>query len=462
MAENENKRLGYLRILVCCTIMESALILESLLLGWEMSAVILLLVGVAASWLLHITEKLTPDLSIWLYFVLAMLSFFYYGMHETSIYDLAPVMIVVILLMSGTEKHIFVRLCTFTYFFTMIYALLFIVGDTVEPDSLSVTRTMLHFLLVCIADWLAKVLLQERCRMREAMDGKIAELEESNHKMENFLVNVSHELRTPINAIMGFTSVMLNQEKDISKRRDIVSVQKAGRRLFDQVEGILDYTEIDTGKIKIKHVVYMISSVVNDIVMGCQAMEDEGLPEIIFDVEPTIPARLIGDGRKIKKILKHLIDNAVKFTPQGAVLVEIFQLEREYGINLCIRVTDTGIGIRQENMKKLSSKFYQQDGGRNRSAGGLGLGLPIVYGIVAAMGGFVRIASREGEGTVVSVSIPQQVSDAAYSISVENPEKLCAACYLKPDKYQFPEVRRFYNNMISRMARGLYVSLYRA
>lgn len=462
MTEYENKRSGHLRILICYTIIESALIIESLLLGWDLTAVLLLFLGLVVSWALHITEILTPDLRLWLYFVLAMLAFFYYGMHETSIYDLAPVMIVIILLMSGTEKHIFVRLCTITYFFTMIYALLFIAGDSIEFNFLTVSRTLLHFVLVCIADQLVKSLLHERTRLKEAMDSKISELEEINHQSENFLVNVSHELRTPINAIIGFASVMLNQEKDKLKRQDILSIQKAGHRLFDQIEDILGYTEIDTGKMVINQDSYMISSVVNDIIVEKQTMAQEALPEIIFDVDPTIPARLMGDGRKIRKILKHLIDNAVKFTPQGAVFVEIFYLQREYGINLCIKVTDTGIGIRKENIKKLSRTFYQLNGERDRSAGGLGLGLPIVYGIVAAMGGFVKIESKEGEGTVISVSIPQKVLDTDYSMSVEQPEELCVVCYMDPKKFEQPEIYNFYNTMISHMAQGLNLSLHKA
>lgn len=461
MKENTNKRIGHLRVLICFTIMEAALIMESLLLGWNKSAVMLLLFGLVISWTLHFSGRLEPDLCLWLYFILTMLAFFYYGTHETSIYDLAPTIIAFILLMSGTNNRLLPRLCTVTYFFTMIYALLFIAQD-IELNSLNVTRTGLHFGLVCIADWLVKSQQQERARLQEAMDDKVAELEENNRKMENFLVNVSHELRTPINAIMGFASVILDKEKNAEKRQDVLSIQKAGHRLFDQIEDILDYTEIDMGSMKINHDDYMISSVVNDVVIGEQTREHEHSPEIIFDVDPAIPARLVGDARKIKKIIRHLIDNAVKFTAHGAVLVEISGRKKDYGINLSIKVTDTGVGIKEENIKKLSGKFYQQNGGRNRSAGGLGLGLSIVYGIVSAMGGFLRIESREGEGTCVSVSIPQRVSDESRSISVEKPDDLCIACYLKPEKYFSTKVFRFYDNMISHMAQGLNITMHRA
>ncbi len=373
----------------------------------------LIALGMIGSWVLHITEAVTPELRIWIYFTIAMLAFFFYGIHESSLFDLAPVMIIVILIMSGTEKHIFVRLCAIMYFFTMTYSILFVAGDELKFDALNITRIILHFALVLIADFVVKSMINERKKMRKSIDNKISELEEINHQTENFLVNVSHELRTPINAITGFTSLMLDQEKDESKRKNIISVQKAGRRLFDQIEGILDYAEIDMGKMELSRNEYMISTVVNDVALSEQKQISDNSPKIIYDIAPSIPKKLVGDEKKIKKILRHLIDNAVKFTPQGEVTVEISCMTKPYGINLCIKVSDTGIGIREEDIKKLSHRFYQLDGERNRNASGLGLGLPIVYGIVSLMGGFVKIESKEGVGTTVSVSIPQEVAETA-------------------------------------------------
>lgn len=412
MKENENWRLVHIRILICYTIIEAGLITEALFLGWSKAALLLVVIGIIGSWTLHITELLTPDLRLGIYFAIGMLAFFFYGVHETSFFDLAPVIIVVILIMSGTNNHIYVRLCAIVYFFTMFYAILFVTGDEVTFDALNITRTILHFVLVLIADQAVKSMIWERVKLRDSMDEKISELEEINHQTENFLVNVSHELRTPINAITGFSSVLLNQEKDESKRKNILSIQKAGRRLFDQIESILDYTEIDMGKMKLNRNTYMISSVLNDVITLTRETYKDSASEIIFKADPEIPEKLIGDEKKIKKILRHLIDNAVKFTPKGEVLVEISALKKSYGINLYIKVTDTGIGIKEEEIKNLSHRFYQLDSERNRNTSGLGLGLPICYGMVSAMGGFVKIDSNEGTGTTVSVSIPQEVAES--------------------------------------------------
>ena len=136
-------------------------------------------------------------------------------------------------------------------------------------------------------------------------------------------------------------------------------------------------------------------------------------------------------------------------------------MHKEYGINLCISVSDTGVGIDEEELDKIRERFYQSNGGRNRRTGGLGLGLPIVYGMVSAMEGFIQIKSTVGEGTTVSVSIPQKVSNEAPGMVVENREELCLACYLRAEKYEVPKVRDFYNEMISHMVQGLDIPLHR-
>lgn len=461
MYEQEKQRETNLLVLLVYTVLIIVLTVESLLLGWEMGAVILLILGAVVSWWIHITEKIPCAIRLWLYFILSMLAFFFYGIHETSMYDLAPTMILAIILYSATEQYQMVQFCVITYILTMCYDFLFVIEGTVELSVLTVTRTMLHFLLVCLSGYLVKSMLKRHSRERKIMDDKIAQLEETNRRTEDFLTNVSHELRTPINAVMGITAVMLKNEEDDDKRKDIISIQNAGHRLFRQIGDILDYTEIDTGRIKVSEDTYMITSLVNDIIVGNRMSERENMPELIFDIDPALPAVLLGDEKKIKRILDHLIDNAFKFTKKGGVYVRIYALRKSYGINLCIRVSDTGSGIAEEELEKIGERFYQSDGGRNRRAGGLGLGLPIVYGLVSAMEGFLRIESTVGKGTTVSVSIPQKVSDGAPGIVVENREALCPACYLSPENYEVPEVRDFYNTMISHMVQGLDMPLHR-
>ena len=210
MYEQERQRAAHLLILLCYTILTIVLTGESLLLGWETEAIVLLLLGVVVCWTVHFTEKFPVDISVWIYFILTMLAFFFYGIHETSIYDMAPVMMVIILIYSTTEMYSIIRLCVVVYFFTMTYDLFFVMGKSMELTPLSITRTLLHFLLVYMAGWLMKVVMQRRRQERKNNDSRIAGLEETNRRTEDFLTNVSHELRTPINAVtVSYTHLTL-------------------------------------------------------------------------------------------------------------------------------------------------------------------------------------------------------------------------------------------------------------
>lgn len=461
MYEQEKQRVTHLIVLLCYTILALGLTVESILLGWDLGAVMLILAGLVACWVLHITGKIPEDIRQWIYVVLTMLTFFFYGIHDTSIYDMATLMTVVIIMYISTEKYSIINLCMAVYFFMMFYDFVFIAGRTMEYTSLMISRTMLHLMLVYMAGRLAKIIIRRRRQERKNTNDIVAALEDTNRRTEDFLTNVSHELRTPINVVTGLTAVMLKTEEDSEKRKNILSVQMAGHRLFSQIEDILDYTEIDTGRIKVTEDTYMISSIVNDIIAGNRMQEQENAPELIFDMDAGIPSLLVGDRRKIKKIIKHLVDNAMKFTKKGGVYVRIFALPKEYGINLCIRVSDTGIGIDEENLSKIKERFYQSNGGRNRRAGGLGLGIPIVCGMTTAMEGFLQIESVEEDGTTVSVSIPQKVADASPCLSVTDRESLCLGCYLRPEKYEVPEVRNYYNETITHIVRGLDLVLHR-
>lgn len=459
--DHERRRAVHLMILISYTIMTLVLVAETLLLGWDKGAVVLLLLGVVLSWVLHITRKIPSEQRLWLYVILSMLAFFFYGVHETSLFDLAPVMIMVIIMFSATEKYRVIRFCTCVYYLTMCYTLLAVIGRSMEYTSLVVSRLLLHFLVVALAAYLVKVNMQRRADANREMESQIERLEETNLRTENFLTNVSHELRTPINAVTGITAVMLKNENDEQKRKDILAVQQAGHRLFGQIEDILDYTEIDTGRICVVEDNYMISSIVNDLVMGDYFVQKEHGPELIIDVDAKLPSMLKGDGRKIKKILKHLMGNALKFTKTGGVYVHIYGLKKDYGVNLCIRVSDTGEGISEEHLNRITERFYQSSEGQNRKAGGLGLGLSIVHGLVLSMEGFMQIHSEPDKGTTVEVFIPQRIVDEKPGMVAENKDALCTACYLRQEKYKTAEVRNFYNETISHLAAGLEITIHR-
>ena len=461
MYEQEKQRTIHLTILLYNTVFLLMQIGGAIVLKWEMGPVVLLILGVAASWMMHITGKIPETSRLWLYFIFSMLAFFFCGIHERLIDDLAPIMVIFILLYTPTEERNFVRLCALTYYLTLCYDFVFVIGNPLRLPTQTMSRIVFHIVIIFVAERLAETILRRRRKEREKADEKISCLEEANRSVEDFLANVSHELRTPINAVTGITSVMLKNEENTEKKKDILSIQMAGNRLFGQIEDIMDYTEIDTGRIMVSEENYMIFSLINDLIAENRTVKWDKDLELIFDVDAGIPSVLFGDRRKIKKIMKHLIDNAVKFTKHGGAYIRVFALKKPYGINLCIRVSDTGIGIAEDEMEKITGRFFQVNGGRNRKAGGLGLGLPIVYGMVSAMDGFIRLESAEGSGTTVSVSIPQKVVDAAPSMVVLNRDDLCIAIYLKPEKYKVPEIRDYYDATITHLVQGLDLAVHR-
>ena len=179
------------------------------------------------------------------------------------------------------------------------------------------------------------------------------------------------------------------------------------------------------------------------------------LKELVFDINPKVPAILIGDAEKIAHVLKILVENSIKFTEEGGVNVRIGYRQEGYGVNLIIDIHDTGIGMTNAQLTKMYDDFYQADSGSNRLAGGLGLGLPIARGLLNAMGGFIHFSSKTQQGLHAHIVIPQGVVDWRPCIMVAHADELCIGCFFKPDKYSFEEVRGYYDGLILSLMRGL-------
>ena len=204
----------------------------------------------------------------------------------------------------------------------------------------------------------------------------------------------------------------------------------------------------------------MLSSVLNDIVNELTPHMKKHI-ELIIDVEASIPSVMNTDVGKLKKIIRHLISNGLKYTNEGGVYVHFSSIPHEYGINLCIEVRDTGIGMNAEQLEKIYDNYYKADSGRARKTGGLGLGMPIVHGFVRSLGGFMTVSSTPDVGTTVKVSIPNRVIDAGECMSVADRENISLGAYLHFEKYSNPSVREYYNTMVRNIVTGLRVSMHR-
>ena len=458
--EGDVFRASPLMILITYTVLGIALIAETILMSWELWAIPIIAASIAICWGLHITQFMTHKIRLYISTILMMVCYFFYGIHITSTYDMPLLMMLIILIFTTTGEVWLVTACQLTYYFTLTYDIIAMVHSGTEWDSLLVSRTILHIVMMFMSGWIARLIIKKWDAVFHRSDNKIKELNDSTKRMNSFMANLSHELRTPINAILGITSVMVEKENSEELKADMHEVVVAGRRMAEQVGDILDYSEIEMNQLVVNKGSYMIASILNDLVVELRPIIPDNL-ELVIDVDAEVPAVLKGDSGKLHKILYHLISNGLKYTKDGGVLVHITSIKQKYGVNLCIDVSDTGIGMSKDELDRLYSRFYQAESGRIVRSGGLGISMVIVSGFVRSLGGFITIDSIPEKGTVVRISIPQEVEDDGRCMSVNNKEVLNLAGFLNIGKFSNPNVREYYNSMILNLVRGLRVAMHR-
>lgn len=283
------------------------------------------------------------------------------------------------------------------------------------------------------------------------------ELEEAKRAKDDFMANISHEIRTPLNSIIGIGNELLDAKVDDVTKEQLYDITVAGKNLMSLVSDILDFSELEADTVELKSEPYNITSVINDVVNMASAWNKEKNLELIVDCEANLPNSLLGDSHKIYRVILHLMNNAVKFTERGGVILFIGGRKEQYGMNLMIRVQDTGIGMRSEDIEALKNTYNQVDSRRDRKYGGIGLGLAISRKLVAKMGGHMHIESVPQVGTTITVIIPQKSLTDVPIVSVKDPEEKKAAFYVNVDRYQYGQIREGYLECIQRMSQQLQV-----
>ena len=244
------------------------------------------------------------------------------------------------------------------------------------------------------------------------LNSDIHAINAANEAKSAFLSNMSHEIRTPINAVLGLDEMILRESNEPEIKNYAIEIQSSGKSLLSIVNDILDFSKIEAGKMEILPFEYDLSSTVNDLVnMIASRAEKKGL-ELRMNVDPKIPHCLIGDETRIKQCILNILTNAVKYTEKGSVTMNIgFEKIDDERINLKAQVVDTGIGIKEEDLKKLFSPFERIEENRNRTIEGTGLGMSIVKSLLAAMGTKLDVKSVYGEGSDFSFTVEQKVVD---------------------------------------------------
>lgn len=444
------------------TVFSVILIMLTIVMSWELWMVPLIMLSNFSVWFLHIGRLGSGIFYESLCAGLLMIEFFFFGVHRSSLFDMPAVACVMVLVLFMLDKKRMLYIVGILYVLGLLYHYLVLRTITYNMETQDLLRLGIGGAVTGGSVLLARYWINRRREQRRSYESAFAELETAGRQNAVFLSNVSHELRTPINMVIGISEVTLGKDISPEIRSNMQSIQLAGKRLSNQINNMLDYTEIVEGTLTSSKEEYMITSVLNDVITMTAMQGSSHQLEMVFDIDPNVPAVLIGDAEKISHVLKILVENALKFTEEGGINVCIGYRKESYGINLTIDIYDTGIGMTDSQLTQMYDTFYQADSGSSRFAGGLGLGIPIARGLLNVMGGFIHFDSDGQQGLQAHIAVPQGVADGAPCITLANADQLCIACYFRPDKYSCDEVRGYYDRLILHLVEGLDIEGYQA